>query len=92
MTDWLADPQIFAVLLGVTLLEMLGLMAFRIITKRGLPIADIMFHLAAGAFLTVACWLALSGALRALVLACLAASGVAHVIDLSRRWRNKGLS
>jgi hypothetical protein len=87
MIAWIADGRVFALLLGCTLLEALGLVVFRAVTKRGLPVADLVFHLAAGAFLTLACWLALTGCSPVAVFASLAASGVTHVVDLARRWR-----
>lgn len=47
---------------------------------------DIVFHLAAGAFLTLSCILALDAARPWQILACFAASGAAHIVDLHRRW------
>ena len=82
----IADGRLFAALLAFTLLEMLGLVLWRRITGRGLPVMDVIFHLAAGAFLSLACILALNAAQPRLILACFAASGVAHVVDLRRRW------
>lgn len=87
MTAWVADGRVFAILLGMTLLEMLGLVVFRLVTRHGLPVADVIFHLAAGLFLTLACWLALNKASPMLILGCFAASGVSHVVDVRRRWR-----
>ena len=89
MIAWIADGRVFALLLGFTLLEALGLVVFRTVTKRGLPVADVVFHLAAGAFLTLACWLALTGGPPMAVVACLAASGLTHVVDLRRRGRGR---
>jgi hypothetical protein len=83
----IADGSLFLGLLGFTLLEMLGLVVWRCVSGRGLPVMDIVFHLAAGAFLTLACILALKAASPWLIVGCFAASGAAHVIDLSRRWR-----
>jgi hypothetical protein len=86
LTALIADGTLFAALLGFTLLEMLGLVLWRRLSGRGLPVMDVVFHLAAGAFLTLACFLALKAASPWLVLGCFAASGVAHVVDLRRRW------
>jgi hypothetical protein len=83
----IADGSLFEVLLGFTLLEMLGLVVWRRLSGRGLPMMDVVFHLAAGAFLTLACILALKAASPWLIVGCFAASGVAHVLDLNRRWR-----
>jgi hypothetical protein len=87
MSGWIADGSLFLLLLAFTVLEAVGLGLYRAITGRGIPVADLVFHLAAGAFLTLACVLALTGGAAWLILACFAASGAMHVVDLGRRWR-----
>ncbi len=79
---------------GILLLvpvEALALVALHRLTGVGIPSRRLLGTLAAGFFLMLATRLALgaggSVAAQALVAACLLAALVAHVVDLTLRWR-----
>jgi hypothetical protein len=55
--------------------------------RRGIAPADLIPNVLAGAFLLLAFRLALGGAGWMACSACLAAGGIAHLVDLARRWR-----
>ncbi len=79
-----------AILLGVPL-EALALVALHRLTGLGIPSRRLLGSLAAGFFLMLATRLALgaagSVAAQMLVAASLLAALVAHVVDLTLRWR-----
>jgi hypothetical protein len=87
MIGWFSDGTIFAAILVLTLVEAIGLIVFHRVTGRGLAPLDAVFQLAAGAFLLLAAVFALRGAYFGLTGMALAAAGVAHLIDLRRRFR-----
>ena len=55
--------------------------------RRGIPPADLLPNVLAGGFLLLTVRLVLGGAGWMACSASLAAGGVAHVVDISRRWR-----
>ena len=55
--------------------------------RRGIAPMDLLPNLVAGAFLLLALRLALGGAGWQLCCGSLAAAGLAHVVDVARRWR-----
>ncbi len=69
-------------------LEALVLLAWYRRTGRGLPPRNLLPNLAAGGSLMGALLVLLSGAPLVLLLGLLAAAGVAHVLDLQRRWQS----
>ena len=83
MSAWFTDGTIFLAILVLTVIESAVLIVLRRAT--GLRPFDVVFQLAAGAFLLLAAVLALRGAYFGLIGAALAAAGVSHVVDLVRR-------
>jgi len=73
-------------ILALVVIEFIALVAWRMRRGRGPTPLDIAANLAAGACLLLAIRAALLGQ-ESMLLAFLAASGVAHVADLARRWR-----
>ncbi|MBG6078596.1 hypothetical protein [Rubrivivax gelatinosus] len=73
--------------IAVTLLEALVLWIWHARTGRGLAPRDFVANLCAGLALMLAVRAALAGAAWTWVAAGLAAAGVAHLLDLRRRWR-----
>ena len=69
------------------LLEALLLLAWHRRTGRGLPPGSLLPTLAAGGGLMGALLVVLTGAPTPWMLALLALAGVAHVLDLRRRWQ-----
>lgn len=76
------------IVLLLVLLEAGVLAAYFCFRKKGIPLADLVPNLLAGAFLLLALRTVLSGGGWMTACACLAAAGLSHVIDLKRRWRN----
>lgn len=56
-------------------------------TGRGIAPADVLPGICSGALMLIALRLTIQGAGWPLPMVCLAAAGVAHLIDLRRRWR-----
>ncbi|MBZ8139111.1 hypothetical protein CLD22_04240 [Rubrivivax gelatinosus] len=73
--------------IAVTLLEAAVLAVFHARTGRGLAPRDFAANLCAGLALMLAVRAALAGAPWTWVAAGLAAAGVAHLLDLRRRWK-----
>lgn len=67
-------------------LEILVLMALHARTGRGLTSSQLLPMMAAGGFILLALRLALADSSPMLVVACLAASGIAHALDVKGRW------
>jgi hypothetical protein len=78
--------------LAFLVVEVLALVALRLSTGRGLALRLLLPMMAAGGFILLALQLALSGAPALAVIGCLAASGVAHALDVWRRWPVAGRS
>ena len=57
------------------------------VTGRGIRTLDLLPNLVAGAFLLLALRTSLMGQDWTLTCACLAVAGLAHVVDIARRWR-----
>lgn len=81
---WLTD-----VVLAVLLLEAAVLWWLHRRAAGGLPIADVAGSLLAGLFLVLAVREAASGSTGGWLALWLAAAGLAHAFDLSRRWRRR---
>jgi hypothetical protein len=73
-------------ILALVILEFVGLVALRMKRGKGPSPLDIAANLAAGACLLLGIRAALLGQ-EAMLLVFLAASGLAHLADLARRWR-----
>ncbi|MFP8833517.1 hypothetical protein ACLIJR_04520 [Hydrogenophaga sp. XSHU_21] len=84
---WLLDAVI-----AITALEGLALWAWHRFTGGGLAPAAYALNLVSGLLLMLALRGALHGAPWPMTMACLAASGAAHGIDIWRRWPRRPLS
>jgi hypothetical protein len=82
-----ANGRIVDLILGLTVLEAVALIAYHRRTGHGVTPADLLGNLLAGVCLLLALRGALLGAWWGWIALCLAASLVAHVTDLRRRWR-----
>jgi hypothetical protein len=87
MADLFANGRLVDLVLIVVVLEALVLTLSWRLTGRGVAPADLLPTLCAGAFLLLALRVTLAGAEWPIPCACLAAGGLAHVIDVARRWR-----
>jgi hypothetical protein len=72
--------------LAVTAIEAIALAAYHHASRRGVALPDVLANLAAGVCLLLALRGALSGAAWAWIAFWLAAAGIAHTLDLWRRW------
>ncbi|MGB0126881.1 MAG: hypothetical protein WBP72_04515 [Rhodocyclaceae bacterium] len=86
MIEFYASPHVVDLILGLMLLEGIGLVVYHRKTGRGIPTADLVVNFLAGFVLLVAVRLALSGASWVWVVLCLTASLPVHLADLWRRW------
>ena len=87
MTELFASWRLVDLILVVVAVEMLALGLYWRWSCRGVAIPDLLPNLLAGALLLLALRFALGGAGWMPCCACLAAAGVAHCVDLARRWR-----
>jgi hypothetical protein len=87
MADLFASGRLFDVILMVVVLEAAVLLAYWRRTRRGIAPFDLLPNLCAGAFLLLALRATLAGRGWTIVSGCLAAAGLAHLIDVYRRWR-----
>jgi hypothetical protein len=71
----------------LVLVEAGALVAYFLFKRKGIPLADLLPNLFAGAFLLLALRTVIVGGGWMVACACLAAAGLSHVIDLKRRWR-----
>lgn len=82
-----ADGRIVDLILGLTLLEAVGLVAYHRRTGRGVAPGELAGNLLSGVCLLLALRGALVGAWWGWVALGLTGSLVAHLADLRRRWR-----
>ena len=73
--------------IGLVVLEAVAIGVHERLTGRGVALRDMLATLVAGLFLLLALRAALGGEDWTLVALPLAAAGVAHAVDLVRRWR-----
>ena len=90
MSALFASGRVIDFILALTVLEALALVAYHRRTGRGIPAGDVVSTLASGMCLMLALRCALVGAGWMWVAACVAASGLAHLVDLRRRWSIDG--
>jgi hypothetical protein len=86
MADLFASGRLIDLVLVVVVLEAVLLSLLWRYARRGIAPGDLLPNLCAGAFLLLALRATLAGAAWMLASACLAAAGLAHVIDIYRRW------
>ena len=87
MAELFASGRLVDLILVLVAVEIVVLTLLWRATGRGVATADLVPNILAGAFLLLALRLALGGAGWMACCASLAAAGVAHVIDIARRWR-----
>jgi hypothetical protein len=87
MADLFASGRLIDLILIVVVLEAALLIFYWRYTGRGIAPADLLPNLCAGAFLLLALRVTLAGAGWMIASGCLAAAGLAHLIDVYRRWR-----
>lgn len=87
LQNLLASPAIAYLLLAVLLLEAIGLLMLWRFARTGLPPAQTLAFLGAGAAFSAALLVVMSGGSRFALAAALSAAFVFHVLDLWLRWR-----
>lgn len=87
MAELFANGHLIDLVLVVVVLEAAALLLAWHYTGRGIVPGDLLPNLCAGAFLLLALRVALGGGGWMPACGCLAAAGVAHLIDIRRRWR-----
>lgn len=87
MADLFASGRLVDFILVVVLLEAAALLLYWAWARRGIAPLDLLPNLCAGAFLLLALRAVLAGGGWMIASLCLAAAGLAHLIDVSRRWR-----
>ncbi|SFK66095.1 hypothetical protein [Methylocapsa palsarum] len=86
MTNFFATGHIADLILVIMALECVVLIAYRRLTKRGIPASGFLLNLLSGFCLVLALRGALAGAGWAWIGASLAIAGLAHAFDLTMRW------
>ena len=85
---WIPGTWLIDLVIAMTLLEGVLLAAYHRLTGRGVAPRDLLPALASGLVLMLALRAAMGGAAGgAWLAAALLASGLAHALDLRRRWR-----
>ena len=87
MAELFASGHLVDLILALTVIEGGCLLLYWRSKRRGISPFDLLPNLLAGAFLLLALRLTLQGAGWQLSCASLAAAGLSHIVDLSRRWR-----
>ena len=87
LEDTIQDGSIIAVVLLVLLIETIALAALRVRTGRGLPMAQVIGNACAGGCLALATRSAIIGEGTFWVGLWLVLGGIAHVTDLTLRFR-----
>jgi len=87
MADLFASGRLIDLILIVVVVEAAVLLLVWRYGRRGVAPGDLLPNLCAGAFLLLAFRVTLGGGGWMLACGCLAAAGVAHLIDVIRRWR-----
>jgi hypothetical protein len=90
--DIFADPRTIDVILALVVLEAAAILGFRFIRGSGPEPLGFLFTLLAGAFLLLALRCALAGASTMLIAGSLMFSLLAHLADLSLRWKTAPVS
>ncbi len=88
MADLFASGRLVDLILLVVVLEAAALLLYWSRSRRGIAPLDLLPNLCAGAFLLLALRAALAGSGWMVANFFLAAAGLAHLIDVYRRWRN----
>jgi hypothetical protein len=86
MAELVASGRLIDLIIGFTVLEILALWLYHRVTGRGLAPAGMLPNLMAGLFLMLAVRAATTQAAWPWIVLPLMGSGLAHVLDLRRRW------
>jgi hypothetical protein len=86
MADFLLDGRAIDGILALVACEGVGLIAIRLLWRRGPPTAALIGNLLSGGFLLVALRNALIGGSAALIGLCLTGALIAHLADVLARW------
>lgn len=89
MSGLFASGRVVDLVLALVAAEAALLAWHRRRTGRGVPVAELLAFLGAGACLLLALRAALVGASWVWVAAALAGAGAAHLVDLRLRWRRR---
>lgn len=87
MADLFTSGRLVDLILILVVLEAAALLVYWRRTGRGVAPSDLLPNLCAGAFLLLALRVMLTGGGWMQACGCLAAAGLAHLVDLYRRWR-----
>ena len=87
MADLFANGRLIDLILVVVALEAAALLLYWSRARRGIAPLDMLPNLCAGAFLLLALRATLAGGGWMMASLCLSAAGLAHLIDVYRRWR-----
>lgn len=87
MAELFANGRLIDLILIVVAIEAAVLLLVWRYARRGIAPSDLLPNLCAGAFLLLALRFTLGGGGWIAACGCLAAAGMAHLIDISRRWR-----
>jgi hypothetical protein len=87
MADLFANGRLVDFILAVVMFEAAILAFYWARTRRGIAPMDLLPNLCAGAFLLLALRATLAGGDWMIASLCLAAAGLAHLVDVYRRWR-----
>ena len=87
MSSLFADGVLVDIVLIVVVLEAIALLAYWRWKRRGVAPADPLPGLCSGALMLLALRAVLAGSGWMIPTLCLTAAGVAHLIDVTRRWR-----
>lgn len=87
MADLFANGRLVDLILIVVVLEAAILLFYWARLRRGIAPMDLLPNLCAGAFLLLALRTTLAGCGWMAASLCLAAAGLAHLVDVYRRWR-----
>jgi hypothetical protein len=87
MAELFASGRLVDLILVIVVIEATCLVLYWRFAGSGVAPGALLPNLCAGVFLLMALRLSLGGAGWSLVCGSLAAAGVAHLIDLNRRWR-----
>jgi hypothetical protein len=84
--EFVASGRIVDLAIALTLLELIGLIVYRVRTGRGIEASKLVTALASGLLLMLGLRAALTGADWLWIALALSASGAVHLLDLKNRW------
>jgi hypothetical protein len=87
MAELFASGRLVDLILMVVVLEAVALLLYWHRTRRGNAPFDLLPNLCSGTFLLLALRATLAGSGWMMASGCLALAGLAHLIDIYRRWR-----